>query len=149
MGYKAKADLVKALKGKVVYIAGINPMGNDLNLEKALKEAKAVIAQELFLNETAKLADVVLPAQAFTERDGSYTSGERRVQRFYPAVTLPAGTKADFSITALVAAEIGIDQEGSSARKVMDRLSAVVPAFAGISYAAERLRRELSRTAST
>ncbi len=49
-----------------------------------------MVVQDLFLTETAKLADVVLPVQAYTEREGTYTSGERRVQRFYPAVP-PAG----------------------------------------------------------
>jgi NADH-quinone oxidoreductase subunit G len=134
LGFKAKADLAKAVKGKVVYIAGADPAGDDPKLAKALKEAKIVIVQELLLTETAKLADVVLPAQAFTEREGSYTSGERRVQRFYPAVPARGESRADFSITALVAAGVGLDLEGGSARLVMDRMAAAAPAFAGLSY---------------
>ena len=58
--------------------------------------------QELFLTETARLAEVVLPAQAFSEREGSYTNGERRVQRFYPGVPPGPQVRADFTITAQI-----------------------------------------------
>ena len=70
------------------------------DLAEALKGAKMVIVQELFLTETAKLADIVLPAQAYTERDGSFTSGERCVQRFFPAVPPRGQARPDFAITA-------------------------------------------------
>ena len=89
-------------KGKVVYIVAADPAGDDPSLAEALKSARAVIVQELFLTETAKLADVVLPAQAYTEREGSFTSGERRVQRFYPAVPPRGQARPDFAITAQV-----------------------------------------------
>ncbi|MBA4380568.1 MAG: hypothetical protein C0393_07845, partial [Anaerolinea sp.] len=90
--------------------------------------------QELFLTETAKIADVVLPAQAYTEREGTFTSGERRVQRFYPALPSRGETKADFAISAALAKELGIELEGHSAARVMDKMAATVKAFAGISY---------------
>jgi NADH-quinone oxidoreductase subunit G len=134
IGFQAAADLAKALKGKTVYIAGCDPAGDDPHLAEALKTAKSVIVQELFLTETAKLAEVVLPAQAFTERDGSFTSGERRVQRFYPATPPLGETKADYAITALVAAAAGLEVEGRSAALVMEKIAATLPAFAGISY---------------
>ena len=135
MGYKTGTDLADAIKGKVVYIAAANPAGDDSRLASALGAAKAVIVQELFLTPTARLADVVLPALAFTEREGSYTSGERRVQRFTPALSVINKGRADFSITALVADELGIDLEGGSPRKVLDRMAVMIPAFTGISYA--------------
>ena len=124
----------KLFKGKTVYIVAADPAGDDPQLAAALKEAKFVAVQELFLTETAKLADVVLPAQAYTEREGSFTSGERRVQRFYPAVPPRGETKADFAITAAIAKELGLELEGRSASLVMDKLAASVKAFAGISY---------------
>ena len=93
-----------------------------------------IIVQELFLTETAKLADVVLPAQAYTEREGSFTSGERRVQRFYPAVPARGQTKADFAITAEIGKELGLELESRSASQVMNKIAAQIPAFAGISY---------------
>ena len=86
LDFRPETDLAKVLKGKTIYIAGADPAGDDPALEKALKGAKFVVIQDLFKSATAELADVILPAQAHSERDGSFTSGERRVQRFYPAV---------------------------------------------------------------
>jgi NADH-quinone oxidoreductase subunit G len=134
MGFKPADDLAKTLKGKTVYIAAVDPVGDDPALAAALKEAKFAVVQELFLTETAKLADVVLPVQAYTERDGSFTSAERRVQRFYPAVPPRGETKADFAITAAIAREVGVELEGRLASLVMDELSASVKSFADISY---------------
>jgi NADH-quinone oxidoreductase subunit G len=111
-----------------------DPLGDDPKLEAALKGAKFVAVQDLFLTETAKLADVVLPAQAYTEREGSFTSGERRVQRFYPVIPPRGETRPDFAITAAIAKELGFELEGRSASLVMDGLSASVKSFAGISY---------------
>jgi NADH-quinone oxidoreductase subunit G len=99
-----------------------------------LKEAKFIVVQELFLTDTARLADVVLPAQAYTERDGSFTSGERRVQRFYPALPPRGESRADFAITAALAKELGIELEGHSAARVMDRLAASTQAYERLSY---------------
>jgi NADH-quinone oxidoreductase subunit G len=80
------------------------------------------------------LADVVLPAQAYIERDGSYTSGERRVQRFYPAVPPRGEARADYAITAAVAAQAGVDLEGTSTALVMERIASSLAAFSGITY---------------
>jgi NADH-quinone oxidoreductase subunit G len=134
LGFRPAADLAEAFKGKVVYIAGADPAGDDPKLKEALKGAKAVIVQELFLTETARLANVVLPAQSYTEREGSVTSAERRVQRYYPAI-LPVGEAgADFSITSAIAMELGMEMEGQIAARVMDRLAASEAAFADLSF---------------
>ncbi len=135
LGFKPARDLQAVFdKASVVYVAGADPIGDGAVNAKNKKQKPFVIVQELFLTETASLADVVLPAQAYTERDGSYTSGERRVQRFYPAVPALGETKADYAITAQLAAELGIELEGRSARLVMDKLAASVKSFTGISY---------------
>ena len=134
LGFRPARNLAASLKGKTVYVVAADPVGDDPRLETALKEAKFVAVQELFLSETARLADVVLPAQAYTEREGSFTSGERRVQRFYPAVPPRGETRPDFAITAAIAKEFGLQLEGSLASQVMDRLAASVGVFAGISY---------------
>jgi NADH-quinone oxidoreductase subunit G len=132
--FQPAPDLATTLRGKTVYIVAADPVGDDPNLAEAIKSAESVIVQELFLTETAKLADVVLPAQAYTERDGSFTSGERRVQRFYPALPPRGQTRPDFAITAQIAAGLGLDIEGRSASHVMDRLSGLFKAFSGVSY---------------
>jgi NADH-quinone oxidoreductase subunit G len=142
LGFKPAEDLAKAVKGKTVYIVASDPVGDNPKMASALKGARFVIVQELFLTATAQLADVVLPAQAYTEREGSFTSGERRVQRFYPAVPPRGETRADFSVTAAIAKELSLDLEGGSASKVMDKLAASVKSFASISY------RKLAETTS-
>ncbi len=122
------------LKDKVVYIVGADPAGDDPSLAEALQAANALVVQELFLTETAKLADAVLPAQAYTERAGTYTSGERRVQRFYPAVKPAGEARADYAITAQLAAQLGIELEGRGAHLVMKALAEAVPTFNGLTY---------------
>jgi NADH-quinone oxidoreductase subunit G len=83
-------DIVDRIaRAKVLLIAGADPAIDDPLFERALEKSGFVIVQELFKTATAQKADVVLPVLAFTEREGTYTSGERRVQRFYPAVPAP------------------------------------------------------------
>ncbi len=134
LGFRPAEDLAAALADQVVYIVGADPAGDDPALAAALQAANAVIVQDLVSTATAQMADVVLPAQAYTEREGSYTSGERRVQRFYPAVPPQGQARADYAIVAQIAAKLGIQMEGRSARLVMERIAAAVPAFADITY---------------
>ena len=129
IGFRPEVDLAKALKGKTVYIVGADP-----GLKKALRGAKFVVVQGLFTTATAELADVVLPAQAHTERDGTFTSGERRVQRFYPPVPPRSETKPDYVITAEIAEQLDIELEGSSPVLVFEKLAASVKDFEGLSY---------------
>jgi NADH-quinone oxidoreductase subunit G len=135
LGFRPANDLVAALQGKTVYVIAADPAGDDPRLAEALKGAKTVIAQDILPNATTKLAEIVLPAAAYTEREGTYTSGERRVQRFYPAVPALPGTKADFALTALIAKKCGLELEGRSPLLVMNKLAAVEPIFAGVTYA--------------
>jgi NADH-quinone oxidoreductase subunit G len=134
LGFRPDSKLVETLKNKVVYLVAADPAGDDPRLAEALRGARSVIVQELFLTETASLADVVLPAQAYTERDGSFTSGERRVQRFFPAVPPLPEARPDFAITAQIASGLGLMLESHSASHVLDRLAASVNAFSGLSF---------------
>ena len=80
-----------------------------------------------------RLADVVLPVQSFIEREGTFTSGERRVQRFYPAVAAVPRAAADFRITAEVAERLGLEVEGRAASLVMASGSPLKsPDYAGL-----------------
>lgn len=135
MGFRPEPDLASAFKGKAVYILGADPAGDDPALGKALKSADFLVVQDLFRTATADMADVVLPARAYTERDGTFTSGERRVQRFYPAVPALGGTRADYAITAEIAGGIGVELEGSSPVLVFEKLASGAKDFAGLSYA--------------
>ena len=134
MGFAPSHDLVSELKDKTVYILAADPAGDDPALAEALKTAKTVIVQDILETTTTRLAGIVLPAAAYTEREGTYTNAERRVQRFYPAVPAKPGTRADFALMAEIAKKCGIELEGRSPLLVMNQLSASEPAFSGVSY---------------
>ncbi|MCE9645575.1 MAG: NADH-quinone oxidoreductase subunit NuoG [Chloroflexi bacterium] len=134
VGFRPEPDLEKALKGKSVYIVGADPVGDDPALAKALMGAKFVAVQDILETATTEIADVVLPAQAYTEREGTFTSGERRVQRFYAAVPVLGDAKPDFSITSQVAKQMGVILEGSSVSVVFDILANSLEAFTDLSY---------------
>ena len=135
LGFRAQENLGEALEtAKALYIVAADPAGDHPDLAASLQTAREsgafVVVQELYLTSTGELADVVLPAQAYTEREGTFTSGERRVQRFYPAV-LPRGeARADFEITAQIAKWMGFEVEGTSAARVVMRMAQRHPVFA-------------------
>jgi NADH-quinone oxidoreductase subunit G len=135
IGLRPLPELAEAIKEtKALYVAGADPAGDDPALAEAIRAAGFVVVQELFITETARLADVVLPALPFTERDGSLTSGERRVQRFYPAVLPRTDARPDFVITGQISQLIGLQAETGSATRSFSRLSAQVPAFNGLTF---------------
>ena len=134
LGFRPIADLKADLSGaKVAYVVASNPYGDHPSLLKS-ENPQFMMVQELFLTETAKLADVVLPAQAYVERDGSYTSGERRVQRFYTTVPARPDTRADFTITAQIAHRVGLELEGRYAPRVFVKIGEVAPEYAGLTF---------------
>jgi len=118
-----------------VYIVGADPVADDPKLAKALESAEFVVVQDVMETATTAIADVVLPAQAFTEREGTLTSGERRVQRFYPAVPVTGEAKADFYITSQIARHMGVILEGTSITALFDILVDSVKSFEGLNYA--------------
>ncbi len=126
------ADLAEL---KALYIVGSDPAADYPKLKETLDAAEFVVVQELILTETAKQADVVLPAQAFTEREGSFTNAERRVQRYYPAVPAVGRSRADFAITAQIAEQLGLELEMALPARAFANLAAQWPAYAGVTYA--------------
>jgi NADH-quinone oxidoreductase subunit G len=75
-----------------------------------------------------------LPAVPYTEREGTYTSGERRVQRFYPALPGTPGPRADFAIAAQLGSRLGLTVEGRAPSLIFTRVASALPAYAGLSY---------------
>ncbi|MBN2147894.1 MAG: molybdopterin-dependent oxidoreductase, partial [Anaerolineales bacterium] len=135
LGLRPLNDLKSKVKGsKALYLVGVDLVGDNPAYAELLKNTDFVIVQELFLTETAKQANVVLPALAQTEREGSYTSGERRVQRFYPAVLPRPEARADFAITGEVSLLLGQAAETQSTARVFASIAEKVPAFKGLSY---------------
>ena len=128
---------------KEMVIMGENPMMSfpDSNhVGRQLEKLDFLVVLDIFPTETTKLADVVLPGACFAEKDGTFTSGERRVQRIRKAVNPPGEAKADWEIFTLLADKLGLDGfEFTSAEDVFDDMRKVTPSYAGISY--ERLEK--------
>ncbi len=135
------AALDKRVRG--LYIMGENPMLSDPNLrhvEEALQEVDFLVVQDIFLSETARMADVVLPAASFAEKDGTFTNSGRSVLRVRKAVTPPGGAKPDWQIVTELAQRMGYSMSYSSASEIMDEISRVAGIYGGISY--KRLENE-------
>ncbi len=133
-------DMVnEAHEGKVkgIYIMGENPMMSDPDLhhaEAALKKVFLVV-QDIFPTPTTALADVVLPAASFAEKDGTFTSTERRVQMVRKAIEPVGNSKTDWEILGLIAKEMGYDGLNyKEVREIMDEINRVTPSYAGITW---------------
>ncbi len=120
-----------------MWIMGENPALSDPNanrVREALGKLDLLICQDIFLSETAEFADIVFPAASFAEKDGTYTSTERRVQRLRAAVPPPGSARPDWEIICEVARHMGHDWKYSGPGKVMDEIAQVTPIYGGISY---------------
>lgn len=138
-GLKSTEMISEALKGKLkaLYIMGENPMLADPNLEhtkKALKNLDLLIVQDIFLTETAELADVVLPATCFAEKTGTFINTERRVQFVRKAVEPPGNAKEDIWIISELSNRIGYPMKYASSEEIFQELGHLWPALGGITY---------------
>jgi formate dehydrogenase alpha subunit len=121
------------LKG--LYVLGENPAAVlPKEAQEALARLEFLVVQDIFLTETAKLAHVVLPGAGFAEKEGTYTSLERRVQRIRPAMEPPGDARADWWILSEISRRLDGVQEYDSASDIMKEICAVVPAYGGIEY---------------
>ncbi|MDI6751540.1 MAG: formate dehydrogenase subunit alpha [bacterium] len=124
-------------KIKAMYIMGENPMVSDpdiTHIEKALKSLDFLVVQDIFLTETAKLADVILPAASFAEKDGTFTNTERRVQLLRKALQPIGQSKEDSTIIVELASKMGYKMNYSSSSDIMAEIAALTPIYGGISY---------------
>jgi formate dehydrogenase alpha subunit len=129
---------------KAMYIMGENPMISDPDLhhvEKGLKNLEFLVVQDIFLTETAELADVVLPASCYAEKSGTQTSTERRVQLWRPAQDPPGDARLDWKIICEVAAAMGYAKQFpfQSAEEVFNEIAMLTPSYHGMNY--ERLNK--------
>lgn len=128
-----------AAEGKIkgMYIMGENPMVSDPDInhvKSALESLDFLVVQDIFLSETAELADVVLPACSFAEKDGTYTNTERRVQRIRKAIDPIGASKPDWEIVCELARRMGYNMSYGSARAIMEEVAALTPLYGGIHY---------------
>lgn len=135
-------EMLKAAHDKKVeamWIIGENVAMSDpdsSHVIESLKQLDFLVVQELFMTETAQLADVVLPAASFAEKDGTFTNTERRVQRVRKAVNPPGEARADWQIVCEIAKRMGAPSgwDYASPEQIMGEIAALTPQYAGISY---------------
>jgi len=122
---------------KAVYILGEDPVMSEAHasfVRESLGKLDLLVVQEMFLSETAKLADVVLPASCFAEKDGTFTNTERRVQRVRKAVEPPGEAREDWRVLADISNRLGYPADYSSPEEIWNEMARLSPIFAGIDY---------------
>ncbi|MBV9328182.1 MAG: formate dehydrogenase subunit alpha [Chloroflexi bacterium] len=130
---------------KCMYVVGENPFLDEANLEHAqhaMRDLEFLVVQDIFLQETAQAAHVVLPASSFAEKDGTFTNSERRVQRVRRAIQPVGDTRPDWEITSEIAQRVcrrlGLDPSQfayESPADIFDEMARVTPIVAGLSHA--------------
>lgn len=139
IGYKIpemiQAAIMKDLKA--LWIMGEDIMQTDpdtVNIKRGLESLEFLVVQELFMTETARKANVVLPASCFYEKDGTFTNGERRVQRVNKCIEPYKKTKPDGQIIAEMMNVMGYNQPPYSGKAVLEEVSRVIAPYRGITW---------------
>ncbi|MFN8243023.1 MAG: formate dehydrogenase subunit alpha [Ferruginibacter sp.] len=138
-GYKIPQMYDAALEGKLkaLWVIGEDMAQTDPNTHHvvaALQQLELFVVQELFMTETAKLATVVLPGASFLEKSGTFTNGERRIQRVNKVVEPIPGTKADGQVIVDIMNRMGYAQDGYNPETLLEEIARVVPFFAGVKW---------------
>jgi len=143
MSQKAGLTLPDMLEGlsqgsvRGMYVFAENPVMSDPDsnhVVEALKKAELLVVQDIFLNETAKMADVVLPGASFAEKDGTFSNTERRVQMVRAAVPPVGDSRPDWVIIQEISNRFGYAMNYDSPSEIMDEIALVTPQYGGISY---------------
>lgn len=132
MGHAALEGNLKAL-----YIMGENPLITDPDLhhmEEALKKLDFVVVQDIFFTDTCNFAHVVLPSSAFSEKDGTFTNTERRVQRVRRALKPKGEAKEDWKIISELSERLGYPMPYKNAEEIFEEIRKATPQYAGITY---------------
>ena len=135
------AAIRKEIRG--LFIFGEDPIVTDADqnhVRKALESLDFLVVDDLFMTETAQLADVVLPGTSYAEKEGTFSNTERRVQRVRKAVTLDGEMRLDTDIFIDLMNRMGYKQPRLTSEEIMDEIASLTPSFGGISH--HRLDRE-------
>ncbi|MGF1702645.1 formate dehydrogenase subunit alpha [Photobacterium makurazakiensis] len=120
-----------------LYVMGENPVMSDpdqTHVLEAIDTLDFLVVQDIFMTETAQLADVVLPSYSFAEKAGHFTNTERRVQRLSPAIKAPGVAKEDWVIIQDIANAMGSDWEYQSVKDITEEITQLTPQYAGITW---------------
>ncbi|MEQ8360259.1 MAG: formate dehydrogenase subunit alpha [Cytophagales bacterium] len=139
IGYKIPEMFDAAIEGKLkaLWLIGEDVVQTDPNtnkVRKALDNLELLVVQELFMTETAEHADVILPGASFLEKEGTFTNGERRIQRVNKVVEPLEGTKPDGQIIVDIMNRMGYAQPDYTAAGVLKEIAEIVPFFAGVTW---------------
>ena len=137
-GLKSVEMLDRCVSGgfKGLYILGEDPAHTDadiLHVRQALEKMEFLVVQDIFHTETTRYADIILPGASFAEKDGTFTNGERRVQRIRRAVEPVAGM-ADWEVICELSRRMGYPMEYPSPAEIMEEIASLVPDYGGIRY---------------
>jgi formate dehydrogenase major subunit/NADH-quinone oxidoreductase subunit G len=123
---------------KTLFVAGENPLvsyPDHAKVKAALDKVEFLIVSEMFMTETAAMADVVLPVCSFAEKEGTFTAADRRVQHIKPAIRKIGQSRSDFEIIGALIAKLGGAAPGTPS-SIFDEIAASAPGYAAMSYAA-------------
>lgn len=139
-GLMATRAFDAAIAGRVrgYFILGENPLlseANQAHVATALAGLDFLVVIDIFPTETSALADVVLPAACYAEKDGTFTSTERRVQRCRRAIAPPGQARADWEILSQLLGRCGLAADYTGPERIMTEIAAITPSYGGISYA--------------
>ncbi len=139
VGLRSTEILPAAIEGRVkgLFIFGEDPVRTDPDTQhviRALTSLDFLVVDELFMTETAKYADVVLPGRSYAEKEGTFTNTERRVQRVRKAVEGPDGTMLDTDIFTEIMNRMGYPQPHLSAAEIIDEMASLTPSMGGMSH---------------
>lgn len=124
-------------KLKAMFIMGENPMlsvPDTVNVTKALQSLDFLVVQDIFMSDTAKQADVVVPASSFAEKDGTFTSMERKVQRIRKAIEPLYDSKPDWAVISEISSKMGYPMDYHSPEEIIGEIAELVPNYGGINY---------------
>ncbi len=140
LGDTIPAMMDKLIDGttKGMFIVGENSVVSDPNthhITKALESAEFLVVEDIFLTETAQMADVVLPAACWAEKEGTFTNSERKVQRVRMAVEPPGEARPDWVILSEIGKRLGLNTDYSTSEDVFNEMASLTPSYGGIGYA--------------
>jgi predicted molibdopterin-dependent oxidoreductase YjgC len=124
---------------KAMWVVGSNPIltvnePDSTRIRAALEKLDFLVVQDIFMNETGEIADVVLPASSYAEKEGTFTNAERRVQRVRQAIEPVGASKPDLQIIAMIGQRLGVDLSATSPKEVLDEIARIVPQYGGMTF---------------
>jgi formate dehydrogenase alpha subunit len=133
-------EMLKAVMAgevKAMFILGENPMVSDADIqhvEKSLEALDFLVVQDIFMSETARLADVVLPGVSFAEKDGTFTNTERKVKRVRKAIEPIGMSRQDWEIICDLSTRMGYPMSYDHPSQIMEEVAQLTPSYGGIYY---------------